>query len=160
MHIVYIDDSGDEVLSAFSALVVPADQWKQCFAKIKQFRTDLRKSDGIYVKKELHAWKFVSGRGRIAPTRIKIERRVARRIQTESHSLTRVAESPWWARLITAVSALIGLAGAVFVGLLALTAGEDWMGPIISPWLRGVVILLCIVGAFSCFMILVRSFRR
>jgi hypothetical protein len=29
------------------------------------FRRDLKASDGIFVYKELHAWKFVSGRGRV-----------------------------------------------------------------------------------------------
>lgn len=66
MYIIYVDDSRDEALSVFSALAVPAAQWKQAFVQIKAFRKALRDSDGIYIFKEFHAWKFVSGRGRIA----------------------------------------------------------------------------------------------
>ncbi len=66
MHIVYMDDSRDEKICVFSALAVPVDQWQNAFAKIRAFRRQLRWSDGISVYKELHAWKFVSGRGKIA----------------------------------------------------------------------------------------------
>lgn len=66
MHLVYIDDSHDETLGVFSALAVPADAWQCVFQQIRDFRRKLKSSDGIYVYEELHAWKFVSGRGRIA----------------------------------------------------------------------------------------------
>ena len=66
MHIIYIDDSRDEVLSIFSALAIPAAQWRAAFSQIKAFRRALRASDGIFVQKEFHAWEFVSGRGQIS----------------------------------------------------------------------------------------------
>lgn len=66
MHLVYIDDSRDEQLCVFSALAIPADQWRGAFQQIRSFRRDLRKTDGIFVHKEFHAWKFVSGRGNLA----------------------------------------------------------------------------------------------
>lgn len=66
MHLIYIDDSADEKLSVYSALALPADQWRTAFADMKQYRQELRRAYGIYVYKELHAWKFVSGRGDIA----------------------------------------------------------------------------------------------
>ncbi len=66
MHLIYIDDSRDEKLCVFSALAIPAEQWQKCFRLTKQYRKDLRESDGIYIYKELHAWKFVSGRGDIS----------------------------------------------------------------------------------------------
>ncbi len=66
MHLVYIDDSRDEQLSVFSALAIPADEWRNAFEQVRHFRRNLRESDGIYIYTELHAWKFVSGRGRIA----------------------------------------------------------------------------------------------
>jgi Protein of unknown function (DUF3800) len=66
VHIVYIDDSRDEDLCVCSALAIPAEQWRAAFQGIREFRRDLKKRDGIYVYKELHAWKLVSGRGRIA----------------------------------------------------------------------------------------------
>lgn len=66
MHLIYIEDSGDEHLAIFSALAIPVEQWRDCFARIKEFRRNLKQTHGIYVYKELHAWKFVSGRGHIA----------------------------------------------------------------------------------------------
>ena len=66
MHLTYIDDSGDEELSIFSALTIRVDKWNACLEKIKNFRRDIQISDGISVYTEFHAWKFVSGRGKIA----------------------------------------------------------------------------------------------
>ena len=66
MHLIYIDDSGDEELSIFSALTIRADKWNSCLDEIKNFRRDIQTSDGISVYTEFHAWKFVSGRGKIA----------------------------------------------------------------------------------------------
>jgi hypothetical protein len=66
MHLIYIDDARDEVLCVFSALALRADQWRAALQQIRQFRHQLKQTDGIYVYKELHAWKFVSGRGQIA----------------------------------------------------------------------------------------------
>lgn len=66
MHLVYIDDSRDEDLCVCSALAIPAEQWRMAFQQVRAFRRDLKKHDGIYVYKELHAWKLVSGRGKIA----------------------------------------------------------------------------------------------
>jgi len=64
MHLIYIDGSGDEQLCIFSCLALPIDQWHAAFRQVREFRRELRRAYGIYVYKELHAWKFVSGRGR------------------------------------------------------------------------------------------------
>lgn len=64
MHLIYIDGSGDEQLCTFSCLALPIDQWHNAFRQVREFRRELRRAYGIYVYKELHAWKFVSGRGR------------------------------------------------------------------------------------------------
>ncbi len=66
MDLIYIDDSADEEISVFSALTVRADKWNSCLKKIKRFRHELKMSDGISIEAEFHAWKFVSGRGKIA----------------------------------------------------------------------------------------------
>lgn len=66
MHLIYIDDSGDEELCVFSALTIRAGKWNSCLEEVKQFRHDLQSSDGISIYTEFHAWKFVSGRGKIA----------------------------------------------------------------------------------------------
>jgi hypothetical protein len=66
MHLVYLDDSRDERLCVFSALLIPPERWRECFEQVRTFRRGLKASDGIFVRKELHAWKLVSGRGRIS----------------------------------------------------------------------------------------------
>jgi len=66
MHLVYLDDSRDEQLCVFSGLIISAEHWRTCFDQLKDFRRELKVSDGIFVRKELHAWKLVSGRGRIS----------------------------------------------------------------------------------------------
>ncbi|HEY2886123.1 MAG TPA: DUF3800 domain-containing protein [Rhizomicrobium sp.] len=76
MHFVYIDDSKDTHLACFSALLVPADKWRASLDWIITLRQQMKVSDGIYVRKELHATKWNSGRGRIAPYPIDKQRRV------------------------------------------------------------------------------------
>lgn len=66
MYLIYIDDSRDEKLCVFSALAIPEEKWQNAFQMVRQFRKMLKQSDGIYVYAEFHAWKFVSGRGKIA----------------------------------------------------------------------------------------------
>lgn len=98
MHLIYIDDSRDEQLCAFSALAIPANEWRNAFQQVRQFRRDLKKSDGIYVYKELHAWEFVSGRGRIADGIVT----KGRRCQIFKDALQKVSALPG-ARLFNAV---------------------------------------------------------
>lgn len=59
-----MDDSRDEALCIFSALAIPVDEWREVFQQIREWRRELKRTYGIYVYKELHAWKFISGRGR------------------------------------------------------------------------------------------------
>ena len=70
-----MDDSGEDEVRAFSMLTVPVDQWKTCFNGIKEYRRKLRASDGIFMKKELHATKFLSGRGYWTDRHVSLERR-------------------------------------------------------------------------------------
>ena len=77
MHLFYIEDSADEHLAVFSALAIPVEQWRTCFGMLRDFRRDLKQAHGIHIHKELHAWKFVSGRGQIAPTIISKGQRAA-----------------------------------------------------------------------------------
>ena len=76
MHVIYIDDSGDSQLSFFSALAIPVRGWHESFRQVRDFRRNLKRSHGIFVYKELHAWKFVSGRGRPSSTIITKSQRV------------------------------------------------------------------------------------
>jgi len=66
MHLIYIDDSRDEQLCVFSALSIPVPEWHRAFQIVRQFRRELKNAYGIFVYKEIHAWKFVSGRGQIS----------------------------------------------------------------------------------------------
>jgi hypothetical protein len=75
MHLVYIDETGNDTSVGFSAIALPAVNYNQAFAQVKRFRQDLRTSDGIFTTTELHASKFTSGRGRIAAQIISQERR-------------------------------------------------------------------------------------
>ena len=65
MHFAYIDDSGDEKVRCFSALVIHESVWKQVQTTIKNHRRSLKRSDGMLVTRELHATEFVAGRGRV-----------------------------------------------------------------------------------------------
>lgn len=64
MHLIYIDDSRDEQLCIFTALAIPDDQWHESFQRVRDFRHSLKQAYGLYVHYEIHAWKFISGRGR------------------------------------------------------------------------------------------------
>jgi len=66
MHLFYIDDSGDEQFSIFSALSLSVEEWRNAFSQVRQFRRQLKREYGLYVYKELHATDFVAGRGRIS----------------------------------------------------------------------------------------------
>lgn len=66
MHFVYIDESYDDKVLVFSAVVVAEEDWADVFAALRDYRRGLKRDFGIYIHKELHARHFVSGRGRIA----------------------------------------------------------------------------------------------
>jgi Protein of unknown function (DUF3800) len=76
MHICYMDDSGDKDARAFSLIAIPVEHWKAGFAALQEFRRKLRESDGVYVRKELHATKFLTGHGRVSEQYLPLERRV------------------------------------------------------------------------------------
>lgn len=97
MHFVYIDDSGDDTRSCFAALVIPADQWRESLSRLLDVRRSMRQSDGVYVKKEMHATDWNGGKGHLAPTPISKERRA----RLFDYFLTGVAMLPG-AQLITA----------------------------------------------------------
>jgi hypothetical protein len=69
VHFVYMDDSGDEHVRAYSALAIADTNWKATFSAIRQYRRDLKKRYGIFTTREFHATEFVGGRGDIS-TRI------------------------------------------------------------------------------------------
>lgn len=66
MHIVYIDDSKDGKNICFSAVIIPADEWLNTLNLLVEMRRAMKESDGIYMKKELHATDWLGGRGNVA----------------------------------------------------------------------------------------------
>lgn len=90
MYLVYVDDSRDEHLCVFSALAVPADRWRNAFSLVRDFRRHLKERDGILVHTEFHAWKFVSGRGRLGDAVVP----KGRRCQIFKDALRLVAQLP------------------------------------------------------------------
>jgi uncharacterized protein DUF3800 len=77
MYLVYLDDSRDDSLCVASALVIHESDWLNVFRRIQQFRQELKKSDGLLIRKEWHATDFVSGHGRIADGVVTKGRRAA-----------------------------------------------------------------------------------
>jgi len=63
MHFIYIDDSTERPTNIFSAVCVPCDQWFEVFDRLKRWRKHLKDTHGIPLNYELHARKFLSGRG-------------------------------------------------------------------------------------------------
>jgi hypothetical protein len=66
VYLFYIDDSDEAGVHTFCALGVPSDAWRETFNTIKTWRQQIKASDGIYMRTELHATDFVAGRGKIA----------------------------------------------------------------------------------------------
>jgi Protein of unknown function (DUF3800) len=66
MHFVYIDDSGDDGIACFSAIIIPADQWRSSLEHLIGIRRQMNASDGIYMKQEMHATDWNGGKGAIA----------------------------------------------------------------------------------------------
>lgn len=67
MWFAYFDESKeDNRLFVYSALIVNSEQWNETFEDVKKFRRALRMRHGIYINKELHAWKFAGGKGKIS----------------------------------------------------------------------------------------------
>jgi hypothetical protein len=76
MHFVYIDDSKDSKLACFSALVIPADRWREALDWVLGARAQMNKSDGIYLRKEMHATDWNAGKGKVGPRLVSVQRRV------------------------------------------------------------------------------------
>jgi len=62
-YIYYIDESTAGEKYIYTALGIPIKQWNHIFDRIKTFRHYINTEYGIQLHKELHATKFVNGRG-------------------------------------------------------------------------------------------------
>jgi hypothetical protein len=66
MVLFYVDDSGDERLTTFSAIGVPVERWNAASAQWLAWRRWLHVEHGVDVQYRLHATAWVAGRGRAA----------------------------------------------------------------------------------------------
>jgi hypothetical protein len=62
----YVDESFDADRFCLSAIGIRHTEWRECFSRVRQHRSVLKQDHGIFLRKEIHAQEFVSGRGRIA----------------------------------------------------------------------------------------------
>ena len=65
-YIYYIDESTADDKYIYTALGVPMKNWNHIFERIRAFRQYINKEYGIQLYKELHATKFVNGRGQFS----------------------------------------------------------------------------------------------
>lgn len=77
MHLVYVDDSKDNRIACFSALIVPVDAWNDCLLHLNDLRKILQKTDEIYLRKEFHSTEWLGNKGIIGKHRVSIERRAS-----------------------------------------------------------------------------------
>jgi hypothetical protein len=70
-YLVYIDESYDETHYAYSAMFVPVFQWNHYFDKLVKWRSEWFEAHKIPLDYELHATKFVGGRGEFPANRDK-----------------------------------------------------------------------------------------
>jgi len=64
MRLFYVDDSGNETVTTFSAVSVPAQAWTAALDSWLGWRRHLHSAHGIDVRSRLHAADWLAGRGR------------------------------------------------------------------------------------------------
>lgn len=62
-----MDESWDANKICLSAFCMRHRDWRPSFEAVKDHRKRLKQEHGLYIRKEIHAHEFVSGRGEIAP---------------------------------------------------------------------------------------------
>ena len=104
-YIYYIDESTAIGKYIYTALGVPIKQWNHIFARIQAFRQYINNEYGVQIYKELHATKFVNGRGEFTKERIvtKFQRSeifklclktIANEYKTGIHTFSSFSETP------------------------------------------------------------------
>jgi Protein of unknown function (DUF3800) len=95
MVLFYVDDSGDERLTTFSAIGVPVERWNAALARWLAWRKRLSDEHGVDVDYRLHATEWVAGRGRPSkdPSAV-LNRSKPARWQTYVSALDGLAELP------------------------------------------------------------------
>lgn len=66
VRLFYVDESYDQTTFRLSAIGIRHADWRECFQRVRQHRAVLKQDHGIYLRKEIHAQEFVSGRGHVS----------------------------------------------------------------------------------------------
>ena len=102
-YIYYIDESTADGRYIYTTLGVPIKQWNHIFSRIKKFRQYIDREYGIQQYKELHATKFVNGRGRFKKDVGKYQRayifkmclrNIAKESKTGIHTFSSITSAP------------------------------------------------------------------
>jgi len=113
-YIYYIDESTAGNKYIYTALGVPMKEWNHIFSRIKAFRQHINKEYGIQLHKELHATKFVNGRGQFSKIVEKFHRAeifklclrtLAHESKTGLHTFSSITDFPEWSleRVLTRI---------------------------------------------------------
>jgi len=108
MVLFYVDDSGDEHMTTFTAIGVPAGRWNEGLACWLGWRRRLHDDYGVDVDYRLHANEWVAGRGRPAK---------------DAHALVNRNKPARWQIYVAALDALAKIPGLVV--LTVAQAGSD-----------------------------------
>ena len=76
MHLVCVDDSKGDRLACFAALIIPATEWRNAIDHLHNTRRHMRDSDGLFIRREIHATDFLTERGRVADRFLPLAARV------------------------------------------------------------------------------------
>lgn len=76
MRIFYIDESGSENNKIYTAFGVDDNVWLDTLDKLVYHRRDLYNRYGLYVRKEIHTYRFATGHGHYAKTPIFLHDRI------------------------------------------------------------------------------------
>jgi hypothetical protein len=96
MVLFYVDDSGDERLTTFSAIGVPVERWIAALDCWLGWRRSLRAEHGVDIQYRLHATDWIAGRGRPA---------------TDPRSILNRSKPARWQAYVSALDVLGGVAG-------------------------------------------------
>jgi Protein of unknown function (DUF3800) len=89
-YLVYVDDSGNESYRLYTAIFVPALEWRAVVARWLEWRRSLEERFEIPVLYEIHSAKFFAGRGRPSIAegqRVNVDRALRRSIGREALEL-------------------------------------------------------------------------
>ena len=102
-YIYYVDESTASNKYIYTTLGIPIKRWNHVFERIKAFRQYINKEYGIQLYKELHATKFVNGRGQFSEVVGKFHRAevfklclktLANEYKTGIHTFSAITDSP------------------------------------------------------------------